>query len=243
MWPERFGVAARRFEIAPTCHFTLGGIRINEKCETNIAGLYAAGEAAGGVHGANRLAGNALAECTVFGQIAGKEAAGWRREEMGGVDDSAVGQEIEKRANLFQPGSGRGHIRSATLVRKLREIMYRDVGVVRDRNGLTRAREEIAKLREAAENDLEVIPGKIFNYDQIHAFELFNMLDLCQLVIQGASRREESRGAHYRRDYPATQDPKWLKNNVYRRREGALQIETVDVKTPYVQIPESSGHE
>ena len=243
LWPERFGVAARRFEIAPTYHFTLGGIRINGKCETNIAGLYAAGEAAGGVHGANRLAGNALAECTVFGQIAGKEAAGWRREEMGGVDDSAIGQEVEKRSTLFEPGSGRGHIRSATLVRKLREIMYRDVGVVRDRNGLTRAQKEIAKLREAAENDLEVIPGKIFNYDQIQAFELFNMLDLCQLVIQGASRREESRGAHYRRDYPATQDPKWLKNNVYRRREDALQIETVDVETPYVQIPESSGHE
>jgi succinate dehydrogenase/fumarate reductase flavoprotein subunit len=159
------------------------------------------------------------------------------------VDDSAVDKEVEKRSTLFEPGSGRGPIRSATLLRKLREIMYRDVGVVRDRNGLTRAKKEIAELREAAENELAIIPGRIFNYDQVHAFELFNMLDLCQLVIQGAARREESRGAHYRRDYPATQDSKWLKNIVYRRREEALQIETVDVKTPYVQVPGSGGHE
>ncbi len=243
IWPERFGVAGRKFEIAPTYHFTLGGIRINEKCETNRPGLYAAGEVAGGVHGANRLAGNALAECMVFGQIAGKEAAAWRREEMGVVEDSAVGEEVEKRAHLFHPGSGRGRLRSAALIRTLREIMYRDAGVVRDGAGLIRARKEIAGLREAAESDLGMSPGNIFNYDQIHAFELFNMLDLCQLVIQGASLREESRGAHYRRDFPATQDLKWMKNVVYQRREGALRIETVDVKTPYVQVPAGSGHE
>ena len=243
IWPKRFGVAGRRFEIAPTYHFTLGGIRINEKCETNRPGLYAAGEVAGGVHGANRLAGNALSECVVFGQIAGKEAAGRRREEMGVVEDSAVFEEAEKRARLFQPGSRRGRLRSAALIRALREIMYRDVGVVRDGAGLARARKEIDELREAAESDLGMSPGNIFNYDQIHAFELFNMLDLCQLVIQGASLREESRGAHYRRDFPATQDPKWMKSIVYQRREGALRIETADVKTPYVRVTAGGGHE
>ena len=121
--------------------------------------------------------------------------------------------------------------------------MYRDVGVVRDGAGLARARKEIDELREAAESDLGMSPGNIFNYDQIHAFELFNMLDLCQLVIQGASLREESRGAHYRRDFPATQDPKWMKSIVYQRQEGALRIETADVKTPYVRVTAGGGHE
>lgn len=240
IWPERFGVSARRFEIAPTYHFTLGGIRINEKCETNVAGLFAAGEAAGGVHGANRLAGNALAECMVFGQIAGREAARWRRQEAGAVDHAAISREVERRSVLFKTGSGRGGTRSATLIRRLREVMYRDVGVVRDCDGLARARKEITELRAAAENDLKIVPGKIFNFDQIHAFELFHMLDLCELVIRGASLREESRGAHYRRDYPVSRDREWLKNHVYRRRNGVLQIETADVKTPYVQIDESA---
>lgn len=243
IWPELFGVAGRRFEIAPTYHFTLGGILINEKCETNIGGLYAAGEVAGGVHGANRLAGNALAECMVFGQIAGKEAAGLRRGKMGSVDDFAIRKEVEKRSNLFQPGSRSGRTRSSSLIRTLREIMYRDAGVVRDRDGLARAQKEIEKIREAAENDLRITPGKIFNYDQIHAFELFNMLDLCQLVIQAAFLREESRGAHYRRDFPATENQQWMKNIIFRRRDGDLQMRTADVKTPYVHVPVSDDHE
>ncbi len=118
--------------------------------------------------------------------------------------------------------------------------MYRDAGVVRDREGLARAQKEIAEIRVAAENNLKIVPGKIFNFDQIHAFELWNMLDLCELVIRGASLREESRGAHYRRDFPDSRDREWLKNHVYRRRDGALQIGTVEVKTPYVQINENA---
>ena len=94
--------------MAPTYHFTVGGIRITEKCETSISGLYAAGEVAGGVHGGNRLAGNALPECMVFGQIAGKEAANFRRERLGEVKDTSIRDEEEKLRLLFNPESTKG---------------------------------------------------------------------------------------------------------------------------------------
>jgi fumarate reductase (CoM/CoB) subunit A len=238
IWPERFGVSSRRFEVAPTYHFTLGGILINERCETNITGFYGAGEVAGGVHGANRVAGNALAECVVFGQIAGKEAAHFRTEGPEEIKDSMVRDEEEKVRLLCTPESLKGASTSSLLIRELRDVMYRYVGVVRDGEGLEKAERAIAELKERAQNDLKVVPGKIFNYDQIHAFELFNMLELCQVVVKSALMRKESRGAHYRKDYPNTDHKNWLRNIVFRRENGRVLSRNEEVKTVYVKLPE-----
>ena len=243
IWPERFGVSSRRFEIAPTYHFTLGGIRINEKCETNITGLYAAGEVAGGVHGANRLAGNALAECIVFGQIAGGEAAHFRKEETREIKDSTYQEEQEKIRMLLNPGSTRGNSTPSLLIRELREIMYNYVGVVRSREGLKKAEKDLSAFQEKAENDLKIAHGKIANYDQIHAFELLNMLALCRLVVKAALMREESRGAHYRNDNPKVDNKKWLRNIIFQQKENKLLLKTVKIKTPHVQLPKGENHE
>ncbi len=243
MWPERFGVSGQRFEVAPTYHFTMGGIRINEKCETNLPGLYAAGEVAGGVHGGNRLAGNALAECVVFGQIAGKEAASFRKEEMNEIDDSTLRREEEKLRIIFSPETTQGKTSSSVLIQKLRETMYRFVGVVREREGLAKAQKEIADLKGRAIDDLRIAKGKKFNYDQIHALEMFNMLDLCQVIVQAALMREESRGAHYRRDYPDLNNQEWFKNIIFQRQDDKLLWKTEKVKTPYVTLSEEHDHE
>lgn len=243
IWPERFGVRSRRFEIAPTCHFTVGGVRITEKCETNVPGLYVAGEIAGGVQGANRLGGNALAECMVFGQIAGIEAANFRTEELREVKDSDVRDEEEKLRLLFNPESTRGKTSSSVLIRRLRETMYRYVGLVRDKEGLEKAQKDISDIKEQAKNDLRIVPGKIFNYDQIHTFELFNMLELCDVGVKAALMREESRGAHYRSDYPKSNNKQWLKNIIARRTDDKLLLRTEGVKAPYVKLPEGDSHE
>jgi fumarate reductase (CoM/CoB) subunit A len=234
MWPERFGISGHRFEVAPTSHFTMGGVRINEKCETCVPGLYAAGEVAGGVHGGNRLAGNALAECVVFGQIAGTEAAKLRKEDTRDIDDSAIRREEEKLRVIFNPEEAKGKKSSSFFISRLKEIMYRCAGVVRERDALETAQKEISDLKDQAAHELKITPGKIFNYDQIHAFELFNMIDLCQMTVKAALTRQESRGAHYRRDFPDSDNKDWLKNIIFQRRNGALQIRTEDVKTTYV---------
>lgn len=238
LWPKHFGVEGRRFEIAPTYHFTMGGIRINEKCETNIGGLFAAGEVAGGVHGANRLAGNALAECVVFGQIAGKEAARLRKEEMREITDSVIHNEMERWYTLIHAGSVKGKTRPVSLVRRLRETMYRYVGVVRDRDGLLKAQKSLAAIGRQTRDDLSIVPGKTFNYEQIQAFELLNMVRLCQVVVKTALLREESRGAHYRSDYPDQDDRNWLKNIVCRYKDGEISIRTEEVSTPFLSAGE-----
>jgi fumarate reductase (CoM/CoB) subunit A len=237
IWPKHFGVDSRRFEIAPTYHFTIGGIRINEKCETNILGLYAAGEVAGGVHGANRIAGNALAECVVFGQIAGKESARFRNEQFREITSSTVRYEKEKKKSLFNRNGGTGKTNSTLLIKKLRETMYEKAGMLRDRKGLEEGIRVIDAIREQAENDLFIAPGKIFNFNQIHAFELLNMLDLCQLVVKAALMREESRGAHYRTDFPCQDDKNWFKNIVLQKKEAELVIKIEQVRTPFVHLP------
>lgn len=240
IWPEHFGINSRRFEVAPTYHFTVGGIRISAKCETNTTGLFAAGEVAGGVHGANRLAGNALAECVVFGQIAGREAASFRKEEIQEMKGPFIRDEMDKRGQLFNPHLTKGRTNSIGLIRNLRETMYRHVGVVRNREGLEKAQEEIRVIKEQASDDLKIAPGKIFNFDQIHAFELFNMLDLCRVIVKGALLRAESRGAHYRSDFPNPDDRNWFKNIISHFQDGQLYVRTEKVKTPYVQLPEGS---
>ena len=243
IWPERFGVSDRRFEVAPTYHFTMGGIRINEGCETNIYGLYAAGEVAGGVHGGNRLAGNALAECMVFGQIAGKEAASLRKDELNEIKEPNIRDEEEKLRLLFDPGSSKGNTSSSIFIRQLRETMYKYVGVVRDKEGLEKAQKEIKELKNRAQNDLKIVPGRIFNYDQIHAFELFNMFELCGVVIRSALMRTESRGAHYRSDYPKSNNKKWLKNIAAKYKDGKILLETANIIMPYVKASEGNNDE
>lgn len=237
VWPERFGVRGHRFEVAPTYHFTLGGVRINEKCATNITGLYVAGEVAGGVHGANRLAGNALPECMVFGEIAGKEAARFRQEEGKEIRDSTIREEEEKLRMLFNPKATKEGISSSVLIGKLRETMYRYVGVVRDQGGLEHAQNEIRKLQGQGKNDLRMVGGTVFNYDQIHAFEFFNMAELCQVIIQAALLRQESRGAHFRRDYPRLDNQNWFRNIIFQSRDEKVHWKTEEVKTPFVQLP------
>ena len=234
IWPKRFGISGNRFEVAPTSHFTMGGVRINEKCETCAPGLYAAGEVAGGVHGGNRLAGNALAECVVFGQVAGTEAAKMRREEAGTLDESAIRREEEKLRVIFNPEISRGKKRPSLFIRTLKEIMYRSAGVVREKDALETAHKAISDLKDQVAHDLKITPGRVFNYDQIHAFELWNMIDLCHMTIKAALIREESRGAHYRRDFPDSDNKNWLKNIIFQRRDGRLRIRMEDVKTPYV---------
>jgi fumarate reductase (CoM/CoB) subunit A len=238
LWPQHFGIEGRRFEVAPTYHFTIGGIRIDERCQTNIGGLFAAGEVAGGVHGANRLAGNALAECVVFGQLAGKEAAKLRKEEMGEITLSVIHDEMEKRYALIRAGSAKGGIRPASLVRRLRETMYTHVGVARDRQGLLKAQNSLADIEKQTGEGLRIVPGKVFNYEQVQAFELFNMIKLCEVVVKAALLREESRGAHYRTDYADQDNRNWLKNIVCRLKDGKISFRKEEVRTPYMGISE-----
>lgn len=233
IWPEKLGVDVRRFEVAPTYHFTLGGVRINPNAETNIPGLYACGEIVGATHGANRLAGNALTECLVFGEIAGRNAALMVMGENRPQKDPISLAENERRRLVDVLKSGGSGRRPGEIYKELRQIVYSNVGIVRDGLGLNRAITATQALREEA-SSMNIADIERYNVEWIWALELDYMLELTVIFAKGAEMRTESRGAHFRSDFPDTDDENWLKNILVRRESKEDVFWTEPVNLPYL---------
>ena len=185
------------FEVAPVVHHFMGGIAIDEKCRTRIQGLYAAGEAAGGVHGANRLAGNALTEAAVFGLIAGREAA-WEAQKS---KHRQYELPLDSEESFFQ----KGDIALGEIKEKLCRSMDKGAGVVRSGKTLEDALDEIERCKSAFPYVRTETLWDIVCYN-----ELRNMCLTGEIICRSALKREESRGAHYREDYPEQDDSKGL---------------------------------
>jgi fumarate reductase flavoprotein subunit len=203
-------------EVGPTTHFMMGGVVIDSECRTAIDGLFAAGEDAGGVHGANRLGGNGVAESTVFGGIAGDVMAdAVTTRKLGTVSAAAVDAVIARAtAPLARPDAGTLYAQQ----QELRDLMWERVGLVRDGAGLRQALGEIARL-EAALNGVGVAGGPSFNIAWQDWLNLTNQVTVARLIAMSAAERQESRGAHFRRDFPVTESgPPYM---VRARRVGA----------------------
>jgi len=224
---EKFDPTWQPYEWAPGAHHFMGGIVINERCETTVRGLYAAGEVATGVHGANRLAGNALTETQVFGAIAGKHAAeavrsASRRPVSAGRIDLVRDRilRILKRDKGIDPVEIKG---------ELTQIMSRYVGVIRDEGGLRKATQMLDKIKGEKIGNLCLTGERSFKM-LAGVLEVENLLMVGRLVTLAAMLRRETRGAHNREDYPELDDS-WLKNTV-------LQLEneeTVATMKPIVR--------
>lgn len=210
-------------EIAPGLHFTLGGIQINEFCETSLPGLYAAGEAAGNMHGANRIGGSALPECSVFGQIAGENAAIHAKfNHYLEPEGEQIGEEKERLSNLLDAGK-KGHTRPIEIMRALQNLMYDKVGVLRTGNGLREAIAEIQDLKKKAK-DMKIHPSSRYNNEWVDAVDILDMLQLGEIAARSAMFREESRGAHYREDFPQQDDRIWRKHSLSWKEGGDVRI-------------------
>lgn len=187
--------------VKPSCHFFMGGIKINDKCETNLKGLFACGETAGGVHGANRLAGNALAETLVFGEIAGKNASEFAlKNDFENVDTKNYVDSLPK---LTESSSEK------ELIKDIREIMWIYLGIIRDEKGIKTAIKQFTELK----NKFEKI-NSTENY--LVYFKLRNILFVAQALAISALERTESRGAHYRSDFPK-ENKDWKKAIVIKK--------------------------
>lgn len=228
---KKRGVDYRKAEliVSPVAHFYMGGVKINEKCETTIRGLYACGEVTGGVHGANRLANNAHTETMVFGARAGEYAAKWAQSAKPiGVDEEEIGV-IARRIKRI--GGGKKEVRE--IKKAFQEAMWRNVGMVRTKNSL----EEMLDFIEEQYRLMEEIKAKT-PIEITEALELFNMLKVGKLMSLTALTRNESRGAHYRLDYPNRDDEKWLKNVIICRDErGEPKTKISDIITTKIKDP------
>ena len=209
-------------EVGPTCHYMMGGIRVDaETAKSSVAGLFAAGEAAAGLHGANRLGGNSLSDLLVFGRRAGLAAA----EHAKTISNTAVdsGQIEEAAREMLAPFERKDGDNPYTIHRDLQETMQNLVGIFRNREDLIRALEELEKLK-ARTNRLSVEGSRLFNPGWHLAQDLKAMLTVSEAVTRSALAREESRGAHSRIDHPGL-DAAWgTKNNVIVREGGAMAL-------------------
>ena len=189
-------------EVSPIAHYHMGGVKVDTRMCSTVAGLYAAGEAVGGAAGANRLSGNAISEALVYGEIAGREAAGFAESHAGGWDAPAA--EAAREATEPPPrttGSGRSAV---ALMHELRRLMWRRVGPFRDRAGLTVALERIGTMRSVDLPDVRVTDNSAFAIELTDWHELRSALHVAEAVTVAALAREESRGAHQRDDFPET---------------------------------------
>ena len=195
-------LGAAPVEVAPIAHYHMGGIAVDARLMSRVPGLFAAGEAAGGANGANRLSGNAIPEALVFGEHAGRAAATYAAGRRSHVPPARAGASATDRLRRLADGQN-GDIAAAELLEALREVMWCDVGTLRNAAGLDRALARIGELR-AALPDVTVAPGTAFNASLSDWFDLRASLLAAEAVTRAAAARCESRGAHQRDDFPDT---------------------------------------
>lgn len=201
--------------VQPGQHYSMGGIRCNVWGETNVQNLLVAGECSNvSVQGANRLGGNSLLETVVFGKRAGQRAA----EIAQGIDypkaDGSPLQRMQARIDALM--AGRTGDNPALLSRRIRDIMTDKVGVFREARELQEAIDELMDFKERYPEIRLNRASLTFNYEFAEQLELGFLLDLCEVIAKGALRRTESRGAHYRTDYPTRDDVNWLAHTFAR---------------------------
>ena len=224
-------VSQRPVEVAPTAHYTIGGLRVDLAMRTNVPGLYAAGEAVGGQHGANRLSGNALTEAFVFGARAGEAAGAQVAADRGvgvtGSPGGAAAQRMQEALRLIESVRGRNRdsdVYLPALRSRLKRIMWGRVGPFRDDHGLRAAEAELAEVREDLELRARVDARSVLNLEWQEWFELRGMLDVAEAVRQAAIARTESRGAHQRDDHPAEDDARFLANSVVTLGDDGVKV-------------------
>ena len=212
-----------KMEVGPTAHYVMGGILVNaETQESTVPGLYACGEAASGLHGANRLGGNSLSDLITFGKRAG-EFASKRSNDLAqpSIDDAQVKAAIEE---MIQPLNKEGGENPGVIYDEMRELMQNKVGIIRTKKELEEALVELNDFKKRA---LASFPGtsRRYNSGWHQALDLINMADVSIACALAALTREESRGGHTREDMPVPEDEYWGKTlNIIWMEEGEVKI-------------------
>jgi len=214
-------------EVAPIAHTSIGGIKINEKCETSIKGLYAAGEVTGGIHGANRLGGNSGTETLVFGARAGMYSAKYAIAQDVKINKNDISNIIKEKISVDELFKNKkdDYITPLIIKKKLHSIMREAGGILRNENQLKNALKELNKLenmipQQFAENTNQLT--------EVHKNK--NMICTAKIIITAALTRTESRGSHYRQDFPDMNNVDWLKNIIIKNNNGKPEIEIKNIE-------------
>ncbi|HLU69082.1 MAG TPA: FAD-binding protein, partial [Kofleriaceae bacterium] len=227
-------ITVEPMEVGPTTHYAMGGIRVDgdSQMSTTVPGLFAAGEVAAGLHGANRLGGNSLSDLLVFGKRAGEYAARFARE--GGAPEVHADQVEEARREALAAFEREGGESPYKIQQDLQEMMQAKVGIIREEKEMLEAIDGIEALKARAAG-VSIDGNRHYNPGWHTAVDLKNLLVCAEAVARCAVMRKESRGAQARADYP-DKDPEWGKFNlvVKKGRDGRMEVR----KEPVVPIRE-----
>ena len=212
---ENVGVDIRKkpIEVAPTAHHFMGGLKINTDASTSLENLFGAGEVCGGVHGANRLGGNALADTQVFGKIAGENASKAAKQ----TDLKTNEEMVENEASRIEEIIKKGTIKPQDFKNRIKNLMWEKVAIVREEKTLNEALGELLEMQKELDS-LDVSEKKQYNTELVTALEVINMVEICILTVKSAILRRESRGAHFRSDFPESLD-EWKKSIVINKNK------------------------
>jgi succinate dehydrogenase / fumarate reductase flavoprotein subunit len=216
-------------EVGPTTHYIMGGIHVDADTQaSSVPGLFAAGECASGINGANRLGGNSLSDLLVFGKRAGEYAARYAKENSAGEANNDQVEEIAHWA--LEPFSRAQGENAFAIQHDLQAMMQDQVGIVRTESEMQQALEGLQKLKERA-NAVSVTGNVDFNPGWHTALDLRNLLTVSEAIARAALERKESRGGQYRDDFPQ-KDPEWSKRNiaVKKQPDGSMSISEIPTK-------------
>jgi succinate dehydrogenase / fumarate reductase flavoprotein subunit len=231
-------ITEEAMEVAPTAHYAMGGVKVDFKTgATGVEGLFAVGEATGGLHGANRLGGNSLAETVVFGQLTGAHLAGsLKGAPARPLDESLLREPLASLAAL----TGEGKHDPDDVIDELRELLWHHAGISRSEGELQRGLAGLADIAKKA-SSLSFEPG-LCGPGFEAAMNLKFMLLVGESILRGALMRKESRGAHYREDAPE-RDPRWQKTIVYANRDGEMALWTEEVGEIHPEVQKAVDEE
>ena len=242
-------ISKEKMEVGPTAHYSMGGVVVDMKCRTNIRGLFAVGEVISQIHGANRLGGNSLLDTVVFGKIVGSEAA--RLAQEVGREINKIREPSELRLNVNNQkefdDDGIFIVKEPIKFRnEIQELMKQNAGIIREETKLQNGLKRILELKnEFYSNDNILKEFKIDDDNSENIFltwEVKSSLVVCEAIIRSALMRQESRGAHYRSDFPKIDDEKWNVNIYCRKvaREMVLFKQRVkEIKGPLADLLEA----
>ena len=223
--PSKWWKGQKTIKVTPTAHFCMGGIVTDQCGETPLRGLFAVGEATAGMHGANRLGGNALAEIFTMGSWVGDMAA----ERAIDIGTAIVPKNaFEKERSRLEGAYSNQGLSAKQLTEELKQLMWDKAGVIRQANG----------LEEALKHLREPLPRVAVSssFDLIRLLEFQNMRCVAKMVCRAALERTESRGSHFRSDYPEEDNRSWLKNIVLRKSNSSINVEAKPVKLDLVEL-------
>jgi succinate dehydrogenase/fumarate reductase flavoprotein subunit len=221
--------------VRPQAHYFEGGLKINEKCEASISGLYAAGECTGGMFGANRVAA-ATTEMLVQGAIAGEQAGEYARKAS--TPDIDTQQVKRARERVLAPFQIKGGTKPSTVLARIQQIADEKVGVIRDEATLKSALEEVEAIKRLSTKMSVDDQTRNYNLEWIEALEATNLALLLEATVKAALMRTESRGVHYREDHPYVDNENWLNEIVVKMRsDGSVQLRKEPVTVTTVKLP------